>query len=32
MVCKSAGFLPEEFALDRHFGLRFGLSLGIRDN
>lgn len=32
MICKTAGFLPEETALDRHFGLRFGLSLGLRSN
>jgi hypothetical protein len=32
MIYKSAGFLPEEMALDEHFGLRFGLSLGLRSN
>lgn len=32
MIYKSAGFLPEEMALDEHFGLRFGLSLGLRGN
>jgi hypothetical protein len=30
LICKSAGFLPEELALDRHFGLRCGLTLGFR--
>ncbi len=30
MVWKSAGFLPEETALDRHLGLRFGVTLGLR--
>jgi len=32
MICKTAGFLPEEIALDRHFGLRFGVTLGLRSN
>jgi hypothetical protein len=32
MIYKTAGFLPEEMALDSHFGLRFGLSLGLRGN
>jgi hypothetical protein len=31
MTYKSAGFLPEEFELGKHFGIRFGLSLGIQD-
>jgi hypothetical protein len=30
LICKSAGFLPEELALGRHFGLRCGLTLGFR--
>lgn len=30
LIVKSAGFLPEELALDRHFGLRCGLTLGFR--
>ena len=30
MTYKTAGFLPEETALDRHLGLRLGLSLGLR--
>jgi hypothetical protein len=30
LICKSAGFLPEELALGRHFGLRCGLALGFR--
>ncbi len=29
MISKTVGFLPEETALDAHFGLRLGLSLGI---
>jgi len=32
MIYKSAGFLPEETALDQHFGLRFGIRLGLRGN
>jgi hypothetical protein len=32
MISKTAGFLPEETALDKHVGLRFGLSLGLRGN
>ena len=31
MIYKSAGFLPEEFEMGEHFGLRFGLSLGLQD-
>ncbi len=27
LIWKTAGFLPEEFALGRHFGVRFGVSL-----
>jgi hypothetical protein len=30
LIYKSAGFLPEELALDRHFGLRCGLTLDFR--
>jgi len=30
LIGKSAGFLPEETALDRHVGLRFGLSFGLQ--
>ncbi len=30
VICKTAGFLPEEVVLDGHFGLRFGLSIGLR--
>jgi hypothetical protein len=30
LIWKSAGFLPEELAMDRHFGLRCGLTLGFR--
>jgi len=30
LIIKSAGFLPEELALERHFGLRCGLTLGFR--
>jgi hypothetical protein len=30
LICKSAGFLPEELALGKHFGVRIGLSLGTR--
>jgi hypothetical protein len=29
MVCKTEGYLPEEIFLDRHLGLRFGLTLGF---
>ena len=29
-IYKTAGFLPEELALDEHFGVRFGLSLITR--
>lgn len=29
LIYKSAGFLPEELAMDRHFGLRCGLTLGF---
>jgi hypothetical protein len=29
VVAKTAGFLPEEMALDRHVGLRVGLSVAI---
>jgi hypothetical protein len=32
MTYKTAGFLPEETALDQHLGLRLGLSLGLRGN
>jgi len=32
MICKTVGFLPEETSLDKHFGLRFGLSFGLRGN
>jgi hypothetical protein len=32
MIYKTAGFLPEETALDRHLGLRLGLSLGLHSN
>jgi hypothetical protein len=32
VIYKTAGFLPEETALDEHFGLRFGLSFGLRGN
>ena len=32
MIGKTAGFLPEEMALDGHFGLRFGFSFGLRGN
>ena len=32
MTYKTAGFLPEETALDRHLGFRLGLSLGLRGN
>jgi hypothetical protein len=32
MIYKTAGFLPEEAALDEHFGIRFGLSFGLRGN
>ncbi|MGZ7065281.1 MAG: hypothetical protein ACXVI6_02885 [Candidatus Aminicenantales bacterium] len=32
LICKSAGFLPEEIALGKHFGVGIGLSLGFRDN
>ena len=31
LIGKTAGFLPEELGLDRYFGLRFGLSLALRD-
>jgi hypothetical protein len=30
MIYKTVGFLPEEIVLEDHFGLRFGLRLGIR--
>jgi hypothetical protein len=30
LIWKTAGFLPEELALGRHFGLRCGLTLGLR--
>jgi hypothetical protein len=30
-ICKTSGFLPEEVYLDKHFGVRFGLSF-IFDN
>jgi hypothetical protein len=30
LIYKSAGLLPEELAMDRHFGLRCGLTLGFR--
>jgi hypothetical protein len=30
LICKSAGFLPEELALGKHFGVRVGLSLVTR--
>lgn len=30
LICKSAGFLPEELAMGRHVGLWCGLSLGFR--
>jgi hypothetical protein len=29
LIGKTAGFLPEETALDGHFGLRFGLSMSL---
>jgi hypothetical protein len=29
MVAKTAGFLPEEMALDQHVGFRVGLSVAI---
>jgi hypothetical protein len=29
LICKTAGFLPEETALNAHVGLRFGLSFGL---
>ena len=32
MTYKTAGFLPEETALDRHLGLRLGISLGLQGN
>jgi hypothetical protein len=32
MIYKTAGFLPEEAALDEHFGIRFGLRFGLRGN
>jgi hypothetical protein len=32
MIEKTAGFLPEETALEEHFGLRFGLSFGLGGN
>jgi hypothetical protein len=32
VIYKTAGFLAEETALDEHFGLRFGLSFGLRGN
>ncbi len=31
LIYKTAGFLPEELGLDGHFGVRLGLSLGLRD-
>jgi len=30
LIWKTAGFLPEELAMGRHFGLRCGLTLGFR--
>jgi hypothetical protein len=30
MIYKTAGFLPEEIFLEKHFGLRFGLTLGFK--
>jgi hypothetical protein len=30
MIYKTVGFLPEETAMAKHFGFRFGLSLGLR--
>ena len=30
LICKSAGFLPEEIELRKYLGVRFGLSLGFR--
>jgi hypothetical protein len=30
VIYKSAGFLPEELGLDEHFGVRLGMSLGLR--
>ena len=32
LIYKSAGFLPEEIALGKHFGVGFGVSLGFRDS
>jgi hypothetical protein len=32
MTYKTAGFLPEETALDKHLGFRLGVSLGFRGN
>jgi hypothetical protein len=29
MVCKTAGFLPEEIVLDEHSGFRFGFGIGL---
>jgi hypothetical protein len=29
LIYKTAGYLPEEICLDKHFGLRFGLTLGF---
>jgi hypothetical protein len=31
MIYKTAGYLPEEIYLDKHFGLRFGLTLGFNN-
>jgi hypothetical protein len=31
MIYKTAGFLPEELAMNEHFGLHFGLRLGLRN-
>jgi hypothetical protein len=32
MISKTAGFLPEEISMDKHVGVRFGLSFGLRGN
>jgi len=31
LIAKTAGFLPEEIVMGRHFGVRLGLTLGFRE-